>query len=347
MFGPAARGTFLRVLAALAASLALGAGEARACDLCAVYTATVMQHDKVGMWMGIAEQFTSFNTLKDGDHKIANPNAEWLQSSITQVVVGATMHPRFSLQIAIPLISREYRRFHDGEIQRGDSSGLGDISVLGFFNAFEHFGGRFAARVDLIAGLKLPTGDADFLSEELDEHDETETGSPEEAALGGKAASHHEAGEEGEESGIHGHDLALGSGSIDGVFGLTLFSSWRRLFFDGELQYLARGEGRFDYQFADDISWAGGPGAFVWLRDSHTVWLQALLTGESKGKDEQQGETLDDTAITALYLGPRLIGTFEDFLHADLGIEWPLLQHVTSVQIVPDYRLRAAFVWRF
>src|SRR6185295_9525411 len=90
----------------LSASFALASlTAAHACDLCSIYTATVMQEHKTGPWVAVSEQFTSFNTLRDGDDEIPNPNSEWMQSSITQLVAGYSFHPRFGVQLNVPLIS--------------------------------------------------------------------------------------------------------------------------------------------------------------------------------------------------------------------------------------------------
>jgi hypothetical protein len=306
-----------------------------------------MQEHKTGPWVAVSEQFTSFNTLRDGDKTLANENAEWLQSSITQLVVGYAIHPRFGLQLNVPLIAREFRRFHDGALEHGDASGLGDISLVGRLNMGESVTGRGITRLDILAGLKFPTGDSDRLAEEIEDQ-----GAEEEAHTDATVASvdgprdHHE-GHDHEVTGVHGHDLALGTGSLDLVVGLTTFTSWRRVFFDASLQYLVRGHGDFGYDFANDLLWSGGPGVFAWLGHRGTVALQAAFSGESKDKDEQFHETLDDTAITALYLGPRVIATLSDDLNAELGAEWPLVQEVSSVQIVPDYRVRAGLTWKF
>ena len=117
MFASKRAGWVLARAALIVTAIGLGARTSSACDLCAIYTATVMHEQKTGPWLGISEQFTSFNTLKDGDDEIDNDNAEWLQSSITQLVLGYAFHPRFSLQLNIPIISREFRRGHDGEIE--------------------------------------------------------------------------------------------------------------------------------------------------------------------------------------------------------------------------------------
>jgi hypothetical protein len=320
---------------------------AEACDLCSIYTATVMQEHKTGPWVAVSEQFTSFNTLRDGDKTLANENAEWLQSSITQLVVGYSIHPRFGLQLNVPLISREFRRFHDGAIEHDDESGLGDISLVGRLNMWERVTGRGITRLDILAGLKFPTGDADRLAEEIEHEEEEEEARTDHTVASVEGPRDHHEGHDHELSGVHGHDLALGTGSLDLIVGFTTFTSWRRVFFEASVQYLVRGHGDFGYDYANDLLWSGGPGMFVWLGHQGTAALEAAFSGESKDKDEQFHETADDTAITALYLGPRAIVTFSDKLNAELGAEWPLVQEVSSVQLVPDYRLRAGLTWKF
>ena len=62
------------------------------------------------------------------------------------------------------------------------------------------------------------------------------------------------------ESGVHGHDLALGSGSFDGIVGTGIYTRWTRAFFNASMQYAIRTKGDFDYQYANDLTWFGGPG---------------------------------------------------------------------------------------
>jgi hypothetical protein len=147
-------------------------------------------------------------------------------------------------------------------------------------------------------------------------------------------------------SGIHGHDLALGSGSVDGIVGASLFWSWRRAFLRASGQYAVRREGRFDYRYANDLIWSCGPGAYLALRHDRTLALHAAFSGETKGKDTLAGTRLDDTAITSLYLGPGVSIAWRG-LAAELAAELPLRQNNTSLQIVPSFRLRGGLVWHF
>ena len=49
-------------VAAVAAALVLGAPAARACDVCAVYTATQMREERTGLLVGLGEQATRYST---------------------------------------------------------------------------------------------------------------------------------------------------------------------------------------------------------------------------------------------------------------------------------------------
>jgi hypothetical protein len=325
-----------------------------------------MTEGKTGVRAGVAEQFTHFGTLQRGGEKVANPLDERLDSSITQLLLGYNFTPRIGLQLNLPIISRTYRRATAAGVERGDETGAGDLSLIGNFNAYGTYTENSLLRLTLLAGLKLPSGDPDRLREELaEDHDEegADDHGPEgpdlpevfphpSTAAPAPPRAHHETGGSGVESGVHGHDLALGSGSVDGVVGAQVFASWRRLFFSGNVQYLIRGEGDFDYRYANDLLWNSGFGVFLLTghdlaRRDYTFGSRASLSGESKGKDTLDGEDLDDTAITSMYVGPGLTFTWGTSLTADVTGELPVLLNNSSLQIVPDYRIRGGITWRF
>src|SRR4029079_15483476 len=104
------------------------------------------------------------------------------------------------------------------------------------------------------------------------------------------------------ESGIHGHDLTLGTGSFDGIFGAQLSAHYGSWFFQTELQFALRGDGRHEYDFADDFSWAGGPGYYFVRSHDAVVGLQFVVSGETKGRDRFEDDPAEDTGITAVYL---------------------------------------------
>jgi hypothetical protein len=352
----------LRMAAVLTfAAVACAGWPVYACDLCAIYTATEVMQSRTGFRLGVGEQFTRFGTLQQSGKEVPNPNDEYLDSSITQVLLGYRVTPRFGLQLNIPIIGRSYRRLESTGVVEGTVTGFGDLSLIGDFNAFRWMNLNSVARFSVFGGLKLPSGDPSFLAEELAEEPSAAVGVQGEADHGeapagsGFGPAFHATGSEGDEgveSGIHGHDLALGSGSVDGIIGARGFWSWRRLFATANVQYLLRTEGAFSYQFANDLLWSGGPGAFLFL--GHGLWgrdyslgAQALLTGETKGNDEQQGQKATDTAITALYAGPAFTFTWGASLTAEIAADLPAIENNSDLQTVPDYRLRGGLAWRF
>lgn len=318
-----------RVVGALAVGL-LGAlaRPATACDLHSLRTASAIEDDSPGFRLGLAEQWTHYGTLQDGDDEIGNPDDQFLNSSITQVVAGYRFAERLAAEVRLPLIRRHFQRpKHHAGVETDSETGFGDLAVLADWTAFRRDTDASTFRVDVAGGLELPSGNPDRLGEE-----------------GG--AHHHADADPETESGIHGHDLALGSGSVDGLVGLELFWARERVFFLAGLSYAIRGEGAFDYRYANDLQWAGGPGVLVWRGTNGQAAVQALLAGETKGQDEQDGRTLTDTAATTLFAGPGLHVGWKQF-EGEVSVEIPVITHRTAVQIAPDVRVRGGLRWRF
>ncbi len=333
--------------------------DATACDLCGCYTpqlealpqsadaalpgAEMSAGPLRGFYTGLAEQFTHFGTLQFEGDEVPNPTGQHLDSSITQLVAGYSIGSRFGLQVNVPFIHRAFARPEGFAIDRGSETGFGDVSLLGRFVLWRTetgarreliFAGKsprfvarepeFTASVVLLAGVKFPTGDSSRLREEFDEIEIA--GAP--------------------ESGIHGHDLTLGTGSFDGVFGGQAALRWRSVFLQAETQFVLRGDGRHQYHFANDITWSGGPGYYFLRRSDAILGLQAVVSGEHKDVDRFRGQRADDTGITSVFLGPRVVGSWRR-LSGEIGVEIPVAIENTALQAVPDYRLRAGLAFSF
>jgi hypothetical protein len=347
--------------ATVALAFFLSAFAVHACDVCGCYTpqleatsqidpnGALDPHSGHGSWrdrlyFAVAEQFTHFGTLQlDGD-EVANPTGQYLDSSITQFLAGYSVTSRFGLQINLPLIYRSFERPEGFEIDRGTETGFGDISLLAKYVLFQtQRGGSakvdfsdsksprmvrtepdFTASAVLIGGMKFPTGDTSRLKEEFNE--EEIPGAP--------------------ESGIHGHDLALGTGSYDGIFAGQTSIRYRDLFFQADAQFALRGDGRHQYDFANDISWSGGPGYYLVRNERTIVGLQFVVSGEHKDVDHFRGAPAEDTGITSVFLGPRLSASVGK-ASGEIGLDLPVSIDNTVLQVVPDFRVRAGFAIRF
>jgi hypothetical protein len=298
-----------------------------ACDLCAIYSASQARGEVgQGAFAGVAEQFTHFGTVQVDGHEVGNPSGQYLDSSISQLFAGYNFKERFSAQLNVPVIYRSFQRPDGaGGNEHGTESGIGDVSLFGTYMPYRKLAQNLTVNWSLLAGIKFPTGSTDRIREEFNEVEDP-VGPP---------------------SGIHGHDLTLGTGSYDGLIGTGIFTRWYHGFLAASVQYAIRSEGDFNYHFANDLTWAGGPGYFLAMDDAYTLLLQAVVSGEYKGKDTFNGERAEDTGITAVYLGPQLNLTWGSHLAAYLAADLPVSIENTSLQTVPDYRIRAGLTWHF
>ena len=317
-----------------------------ACDICALHTSTVLDPPRPGFSIHLTEQYTSFNTYKATDGR-SLPVDEWLQSSITNVVVGYGFVKPFRVELTAPFINREFYRLKDQAIDRGDVSGLGDVTILGRFTAVDRvLSDASLVRIELFAGFELPTGDTDELEEEEEDEDAEgashSSGTPSATPLPKPRHGGHSG-----PTGIHDQDLALGSGSLDAILGINAFATYRRFFGATGFQYAVRGNGDHDYRYDNDLSFHFGVGGYLLTHSVMSLGVEARLTGETKGNDKQHGETLTGSNLTALYVGPQIHATYAERARFALGVQLPVLQNVSELQLVPDYRILASVGWQF
>jgi hypothetical protein len=343
--------TLVRAIAIVAFSLPT---QVLACDVCALANVSAPYKPEAGSWnIAIGEQFTGFDTIRDGTKKIDNTEHQRVESSITQVAAGYDFTDYLSAQAVLPIINRRFSRVFDGQRERGTEAGVGDLTLLARYVPYQHRSEDFTLIPHLFVGVKLPTGNSDKLEEERGEHHH-------EGEHGGHHAEAKHAGEDhGDEHGgdgdmpmaqsfVHGHDLALGSGSTDVPFGAGLFARYGRAVFEGEFEYCIRTAGSYDYQYADHVLYSAAPGVYLVNDHSMNLALFAELSGENKAKDSgANGMLMTDTARAAVYLGPKLQAAFARGLDTELGVSWPVHYDTSSPQVAATYRIKASLGWRF
>jgi hypothetical protein len=325
-----------------------------ACDLCGCYTPQLEAMPGMepaaskawwnGFYGAVGEQFTHFGTVLVNGHEVSNPTGQYENSSITQLVGGYTINDRFALQLNIPLIYRKFKRPEGFAIDRGTVSGLGDVSLLLKAVAFQYSSPArrifqfednkspvaiehepdFTASAVLLIGLKFPTGDTSRLEEEF--HEMAIPGTP--------------------PSGIHGHDLTLGTGSYDGIFGELTSLRYKNVFLETNVQFTLRGDGAHQYHFANDLGWTGGPGYYLIRKRDTILGLQFEISGEHKDVDRFRGKPAADTGINSVFLGPRIVASRGRW-SAEIAGEIPASIDNTALQVVPDYRIRGGISFHF
>ena len=353
------------------ATLPMASGRtAQACDMHAIYVGTLQQQSRTGVYLGLSERYTEFSDVRHDGESVPNNSGEWIHSSVTQLVLGYAFTPQLSVMSTVPLISRDFRSVEDGIATTGNVGGLGDVSFLARFAPLNRSFGNFLVRMDLFAGVKTPTGSSGYLNEPAhggggeehhrraqssrsprhgdEDHGDGDTGGDTGGDPGDPGDGDGDGdGEHGHEGLVHGHDLTLGSGSVDGLFGVNLFTNWRRYFFSGWAQYGLRGDGDYTYAFANDVTWELSPGFYMVTRDSWTLASRLILSGDHKERDRQYGAPIEGTDLTSVYIGPGLSGTWKDHLQSELIVEVPIMQENDAPQLVANYRLRFNLMWRF
>jgi hypothetical protein len=222
--------------------------------------------------------------------------------------------------------------------EQGTETGLGDVSLIGRAALIRKLGMEYGLVVNLLAGVKFPTGNDERLEDEIEQTEIFNAllppGTPHDP-LGHSIAS------------VHQHNLALGSGSYDGIFGVTMSGNWQRLFLNVQFQYYLRSEGDSGFKYGNELLISGGPGAFVLLDKGYTLSLQAFVLYDDMARDELLGQPSDRTGSTAWYLGPVANFTWRSQFSANIGVDLPLHIDNGGYQSVPDFRLHGGVSWRF
>jgi hypothetical protein len=325
---------------------------ALACELCAVYSAgSARGESSSGFLVSVSEQFTSYRTTQFEGEEIEGFDQHYLDSSITHIVPTYNFSSRFGVSLNVPLVYNSFWRMEDrrivdsrgvtviSETEDGSELGLGDMALIARATLLAKNEMEYGFLINLLAGVKFPTGDSSRVAEEV------EQARIYESLLGG--IPHPDPLSHSLQTGVHRHMLAAGSGSYDGIFGLTVNTRWKRWFFNSQFQYYLRTPGEEGFEFGDEIIVGGGPGGYIALQDEWTLSLQLNAGYESEGRVELLGRKSASTGMTAWYLGPQIGFTWGERFSAGAGVDVPL--HITSngLQNVPTYRVHAGLNFRF
>jgi hypothetical protein len=316
--------------------LSLTSQSLRACDACGCslselslesFAAHMNQKSSSDfLYFGLSEQYTHFGTLQTDGHHTGNPANQYEDSSITQFYLGYQITDWLGVQVNLPMIYRYYQTTDGFARAKGTVAGPGDASIILNAMPFHYETGDWHFAWTVGGGLKFPTGNPNQLENEV-----TETPTPPGAI----------------DSAIGGHDLALGSGSYDGILLTGIEARWKKLFFTADGEYVIRTKGYVGYRYANEISWSAGPGIRFVEDPNYTLGVQARASGEYKGQDTLQGVNVTDTGITAVYLGPKVVFSWQARVAASFAVEIPIIQNNTGLQAVADYRLKANLSVRF
>jgi hypothetical protein len=324
------------------------AGPGLACELCAIYNSSnALEKSGRGFLFTVAEQFISSHTTQLNGEEVRFTRPDYLDSSITHLVPGYNFSQLFGVSLNTPIV---YRSFQRTDLrysltappvlftEKGTEFGLGDLALIGRMTLFRKTQMKQGWVVNLLAGIKFPTGNTDRLKDEVEQARIFDSFVP-------PGTQHDPLGHS--ISGVHQSDISPGSGSFDGILGMTVNARWEKWIFNTQVQYYLRTEGESSFQYGDELMVSGGPGRYLLLRDELTLSLQVNAAYETEARDHLLGRESDQTGQSVWYLGPQLNLTWGRHSSANLGVDVPLLISNNGLQIVPDYRVHAGLTWQF
>jgi hypothetical protein len=290
---------------------------------------------RLGFSAGLIEMYDAAETPRAGSEPFDDPADQYLRTSTTELLLGVHAG-RFGVRAYVPYLYLQYRGAVPIGTESGWERGLGDATVEGTALVVRQVDQRSMALVTIIGGVKLPTGDSSELEQEA---------APVAGASGGSSHVH------GVVFGdtralVHPHQLALGSGSTDGVIGVSTFTQQERCYGTARLLYDIRTTGRAGYRCGNELEWGGGPGMYLVHEPHGTLGLLANVTGDVRRPDHLDGEQVADTGGAELLIGPDLSATWLS-LSAEAGVDFPVLVQVLGYQLTTTWRLHAGVNWSF
>ncbi|HTB61984.1 MAG TPA: hypothetical protein VK737_00225 [Opitutales bacterium] len=275
----------------------------------------------------VVQQYTDFGTLRNVPAGVSTDQYE--DSFQTQFIFGYQFNQDLTVQLNVPYIFRDYRIENAAGtgLVNNQVNGLGDVRLVVNYTAFRKQTADYDFAWRFSGGIIVPTGDSTLLQQESPTAAPSDLNSP--------------------NSAVGGHDLALGSGAYDAVFGTGISLTSGRFFFNADADYTIRGTGEAGYRYSNETSWSAGPGYRIWQDGAHSLGLQFRASGEYKAADTVQGTGTDDTFVSTVELGPNFVFAWNNVLAAHLQLEVPIVEkYDPGFQALTTYRLLAGVTFR-
>ena len=281
--------------------------------------------------VGYEFEFMDQNQPRIGTHKAAvgerrgHHDEERSINRIHRLTVSAAVTNRWSVDLALPYISRSHRHIHnhdDGDTmaQGWDFGGIGDLSVRTRYTIWKP-SEKHQPTLSLIAGLEAPTGKT-----HVDNHD----------------GSHAEP------------SITPGSDSWDFLAGFSTLQQYRAPMVSGgdgllpvffSLTHQWNGQGHEDYRLGRVLTLSAGT-----VYPVLTQWgVVTQLNVVHKGK-EDAGPTHEEVGKTGgefLYVTPGLQWRPTTALDISALVQLPVHQRVNEIQLTSQYNVLVSVGYRF
>lgn len=289
----------------------------------------------------------AFDIVEHGDAHADLHSIEKISS--TSITLGYGLSENLTLGLRVPYVKREDIRepdeghSHDGDpivihnvIEHGDSSGLGDATLMGLYR----FRSTGFSNMALLFGVKLPTGEG----RENGFRDEVFVRRVDTGVL---PDSH---GDEHEEEEGHGHagnrletHQQPGSGSYDPIVGFAYTRLLGQFNLNTSLLYTFINEGSQDTDLGDSFKYN------LALSYPLQLGLDVVLelNGEWRDREVRDSEIIDNSGGRHLYLSPGIRYQSGNNWNASLSYGLPLKEDINGYQSEPEQRWLGSLSFNF
>jgi hypothetical protein len=300
----------------------------RACDFCLIHQGISPLETQNGKGLRINQRYTLLDSVYAGTDEIPNPGAQeefWTTDFSGFYSLRKDFMLLANLPIRITRLDGHLHVHHDGEVHAhgdtGGDEGIGDISLLGRYTFLTLHNQDTTTLLAITGGVKLPAGSTDGRNDEgeyLDAHTQ------------------------------------LGTGSVDGLIGLSFNHARDRVSVSGNILYSINtgGEtGDVDHEFGDSINYdvtAKYRVAPSESGQSRISWFASLgIAGEARGKEEEDGSTVPDSGGHTIYFAPGLQLIADSHWVAEFTWRQAVYHDLNATQLGEDFKAFVSLTFLF
>lgn len=215
----------------------------------------------------------------------------------------------FHVVVTIPYLSKKQETEMSGKKVKKDTSGLGDIKLIGKIRILRQSPEGHGLSMALAGGMKLPTGKDDAKREGV----------------------------------LIPPPLQPGSGSTDYILGIFGTKKFSRFFLHSNIMYQICTEGSQEYKFGNILTYNL---ALVYPVASY-IDIVGELNGSYKGKDKQVGSKLVNTGGYELYFSPGIKFNLSSSVIFELSIPLCIWKDLNGTQNASDWKIVAGISYVF
>lgn len=283
------------------------------CDYC-MCSFGVTPLDFSGKGIRIDPRYLLINRTVNNGNSTPSVDGHYEEHITMQVSGVYTIKKNLSFLASVPYSFRSGRDDYNSPVIH--TSGLGDIFLLGRYNALEKHLHNKTFMLAFQGGIKFPTGKSD------------------ERTASGELIDQH---------------LQVGTGSWDFLAGTNFLYAKNHFALTTNLLFGLKTKGKTGYKFGNDINYDASARYKVFQSGvgRNMIFLNAGLYGEYKGKESQDNVIIDNSGGNTLYISGGIDYFMTPYVLIGVQVQKPILYHLYGIQDGETFRIKSGVQFMF